>query len=199
MKTINLIIGSVVVLLLFGGGFWAGRATKKCPTITRDTTYVYDTTWYPIYDTISYIRIDTLELPGDTTFPIVDTALILKDHFIKRGFAWEKKDTNININGYSVITQNKLISTEIKYKWLKPQTIINNTIDNTITYNRYLYGGVSIPIYPIKIDSVYNINYIGLEAIYAYPKGYIGFEWQPYVKTYSLKMGIKILQFKQRK
>ena len=53
----SLVIYAIIALILFGSGFWVGRATHTCPQI--DTTFVDIT--------------DTLWLASDTTFIVRET------------------------------------------------------------------------------------------------------------------------------
>jgi hypothetical protein len=200
MKTINYILIGVTCFILmatFIGGCQYGKSRIKCNT-TTDTTYIHDTTDHYIYaiwpwytqseDSIIYQLV-----PAD-----VDTAAILKDHFAKHIFTrnwWgvEGKDSLLHVNVIDTISKNTPIGNVFTYKILRPQTIVNNITDNSITYNKYIYGGVNIPIYPFK-----NINYTALELFYAFPKGYTGLMWQPEIKTFSAKLGVKFLQFKQK-
>jgi hypothetical protein len=57
-----------------------------------------------------------------------------------------------------------------------------------------------MPIYPFKqYGTISNINYIGLNMIYAAPKMYLNVKWTPYIKGFEFGTGIKILQFKTKK
>lgn len=204
MKLKTYIIAGAIVLtsiLGFIGGYKTYPRINPCPTITTDTVFVHDTIWYTMHDTVinTVTKKDTIfvpvEIPAD-----VDTAQILKDYFSVYRYLWEKQDSNISLKLYTTVTKNQPIAYDISYKWLKPQQVIVNNIDNTITYNKYLYIGASLPVYPLK-DSIgiATINHIGLDAIYAFPKGYIGAQWKPYDNVISAKVGIKLFTFKKIK
>jgi hypothetical protein len=47
------------------------------------------------------------------------------------------------------------------------------------------------------VNSISNINYIGLDLIYAAPKMYLKGGYVPYTKTFTVGAGIKIFKFKK--
>lgn len=200
---IYIIAGAIVLTSILGfiGGYRTYPHINPCPTITSDTIFVRDTVWYNIHDTITntIVERDTISVPVEIPSE-VDTAAILKDYLSVYRYLWEKQDSNISLKLYTTITKNKPINYDLSYKWLKPQQVIVNNIDNTITYNRYLYVGATLPVYSFKDSvSIATINHIGLDAIYAFPKGYIGAEWKPYYNIISAKVGFKLFTFKKIK
>jgi hypothetical protein len=208
----KILVGAIIVAFAasFYFGSRYGRTLVKCPVTTSDTIYVQDTSWHylrdSLFNTIDSLnniksKVDTLYQPGDTIYGDIDTLAILNKFYSKYGYEWEKKDSNILINGYTIVSKNEILSNEVKYKWLKPQTIINNetNIDNSITYNKYVYGGVGLPVYPFKYKTISNINYINLELVYVYPKGYTRVSWEPYTNSFSLSSGVTIFKIKERK
>lgn len=197
------IIGGISVLFLLGTGFFGGwhahKEFRPCPTITHDTITLYDTTTHIIINDVHHYhsKIDTI-IYRDTIFKDVDTAAILKDYYAlhvydRNWLGMEGKDSLLTVSLKDTITENKSIGNIFKYKILRPQSIINNTTDNTITYNSYLYAGLTIPISKGKMDE------ISFDGIYAFPKAYLGGSWQPYTNTFAVKAGMKILKFKQKK
>ena len=178
-----------------------GRSLVKCPQIDSNMVYIQDTTWHQLKDSLIDVidslkkynlRIDTLYMPSDTIYGKIDTLSILNNYYSKFGYPWLKGDSNIIVYGYTTISQNRMVSNELKYKLLKPQTIINNvTIDKSITYNKYLYIGLDIPIY--------KFNYSEIELLYTFQKGYVGVGYEPQIGGINIKGGIQLLKFKERK
>jgi len=186
----KILVGVILAILIasFVGGCEYGKSRVKCPVVASDSILVHDTNWVIIHDTAFYpLKPDTV-INVDTFLVDVDTAAILKNYFNQYGYAWEKKDSNILMQGYTIISQNKILQNEIKYKWLQPTQIINNNIDNSITYTKYLYGGLGVPFKDLK--------YINLEVMYAFPKGYVGGMWTPELKSFGVKAGVTFLKFK---
>ena len=198
-----LISGAIVIIL--GLGFWAGwkshSALQPCPTITVDTIEVYDPYWHHIADSlaglppkevIKWLPQDTLYIPGDSVLVNVDTAAILKDYFSVYKYQWEKLDSGLlQVNLETTVTKNKPIKYDLKYKILRPQSVIINNIDNSVLYNSYIMAGVDIPFK--------NINYITLELFYIFPKGYIKTLYTPELESFGVGVGATIIKFKQKK
>lgn len=188
-----LIICTIAVSLIAGfiGGYKMYPSIHPCPTVTSDTVFVHDTTVYTIVDSIPYPVRDTIFFPDTVTIPTdVDTNAILQDYYAVYGYPWEKADSNIKFNLYTTITQNKPIRYSFSYELLKPQEVVYNNIDNSITYNRYLYAGAGI--------STYEPN-ISLNLLYASDKSYFKVGYTPKTKGIELGAGIKLLKFKQIK
>ena len=180
------------IAIIFIGGCVHGRKTKKCPEIITNTILVNDTVTYQIIDHVPYyiVHNDTV-IYKETIIQQVDTAAILKDYFAIHVYDRHWQDSLIIVNLKDSISQNKSIGNIFRYKILRPQTIINNTIDNSITYNSYLTFGLGIPIK--------NVNYINLELDYNWRKGYAGIQYIPELKSFGVKAGVTLLKFKQKK
>jgi hypothetical protein len=195
MKPLNIIIIVVTVLLLAGtffGGYKVGRNSVHCPTVTVDTLLLHDTITYHIKDTIPYyisIR-DTVYQTGYITAP-VDTAEILKDYFSVHVYDRQWADSLIEVSLTDKISKNTPIDNEFSYRILRPQTIINNSIDNSITYNRYISLGLDVPIK--------NVNYLELEAIYHTEKWYTGLGYEPEINSFNVKLGMTIIKLKKKR
>jgi hypothetical protein len=210
----QLIIGGLIVILTFGGGFWAGYKTKKCPEITHDTISVVDPYWHHIADSLAglppneivkWLPQDTIKLPGDTIKLPVDSTTIkamLKDYLATYTFSheFEKNDT-LDAKVKVIVKQNHPIWYGLDYKFKIPFNTIINTQDNSITYNDKLLLGLSVPMYRYAKDSVY-YHYgqkISLDLTYASKKGYFGVMWQPFEKVVGAKFGTVLINFKQKK
>lgn len=197
IKSYLIAFGVFVVLMLisFIGGCVHGR--KQVPEVITHTVILHDTIIHHITDIFPYYvsHSDTI-IYKDTVFKDVDTAAILKDHFALHVYDRKWNDTLVNIWISDTIAQNRPYRNDFSYKILRPQTITNHLQDNSVTYLKYLYGGFSLPLYPFKANSISNINYISVEAVFAYSKGYIRANWQPYTGIYSLGTGIRLIQFK---
>lgn len=219
MKLKNYLITGAIGILL-GLGFMAGWKMfpyfNPYPIVTHDTTYIIDNSWHSIKDSleldlkvlkkrVAYYKShrDTLKLPGDT-IPIpqdVDTVAILRDYYSKYIYALKSENDSIAIKDSLIITQNTPVWNEISYKFKIPFTTINNTIDNTVTYNKYLQFGIDLPIYSYSKDSLNKVNLanIKLETYYIFPKGYIKAGWQPNTETFDIGVGTTIAKFKTQK
>ena len=204
MKT-YLTVGAISVLLLalsFIGGCQYHKRTIKPPVETTETITVHDTVLHRIVDSFPfYIKGDVKIVYRDTgTYHIVDTAAILADHFAVHQYDRQWEDSLLHVNLTDYVSENDFVKSEFSYKLLRPQTIINKTYDYSTHYDKYVYFGFSLPVYPFKVNEVNNehignINYLGLEALMAYPKGYFRVAWQPYAETFSLGFGAKIMKF----
>ena len=199
MTNINtyLIVGGIVVLTFLSLGFWGGYKAyhhwHPCPAITHDTTIVHDTVTHTITKDHYIVSTDTV-IHTDTILKDIDTVAILHDYYDKHVYNRHWADTNVAVNIIDTISMNRSIGNIFTYKLLRPQTVIVNTTDNSITYNKYVYAGLSVPI------STKYINEISLDALYAFPKGYIGASWQFLNKNVlSAKAGLTIFKYKTKK
>ena len=181
----------LVVALSYISGCIHGRKTKQCPQIETkviiktDTVHHYIPNYVPWYiagrDTTIYI---------DRLIPAkVDTQVILKDYFAQHIYDRFWRDSLIQVDLKDMITQNKAYPQKFSYKILRPQTIINNTQDNSVHYQSYLYLGGSVPIN--KFD------YSSIDLTLALPKWSAGVGYMPGHNTFVAKLGFKIIQFKK--
>lgn len=212
-----LIIGAVV--LLFGLGFWAGwrshSVLRPCPVITTDTILVTDTSWHTVKDSLDNVidslesnvdywqhHRDTIKLPGDTIpMPaVIDTVAILKDYYAIYKYGWEKEDSNVLVKDSVIITRNTPIWNSLSYKLKKPQQIIINNIDNSITYQKYIQAGLYIPVYNANADTnrFDNLNNTVVELTYTFPRGYLGVGWQPMSNIFGIRAGTTVFKFRKR-
>ena len=184
--------------LSFVGGCQYHKKTFKPAVPSVDTVVVFDTVEHHIIDHFPYYITNTDSvIIRDTVIQSVDTAAILKDYFAIHYYTRVWEDTLVKVTIEDAISENRSISSNFKYNLLKPQTIINNSVDNSVTYNKYAYFGVFMPVFPFKVNEISNINYVGLEALMAYPKGYSRVSWQPYTKTFIFGTGVTIMKFKR--
>lgn len=193
MKPINyIIIGGVLIAFLatFIGGCKYGRATKRCPVITTTTASEIDTVVHHIYHIWPwYIQSE----PDVVYYPVpqdVDTAEILKDYFAEHIYNRKWENDTMAVNVTDTIVRNTPTGSGFDYKLKIPFTTVNNSIDNSVTYNRYFLLGLDIPITAAK--------YYNVEAIYVTNKWYAGFGYEPEINSVRIKGGISILQFKHR-
>jgi len=177
----------------------------KSPEAQTVTIEVRDTGWYHIVDSLNHV-VDSLKnkpqpdpvivyQPGEK-IPIpadVDTAAILARHYTTFRYYWQfpEKFTpgdSIRIKLNTTISENKPLVYDLSYQWLKPQTIVNNTVDNSVHYNKYLYVGLDLPFYKMENAEI--------TALYAFSRGYLGGGYAPFAKGFSLKTGVTLLKFK---
>ena len=180
----------IIGVLLLAMGAVIGYQFKKCPPISTNIVHIYDTVWkeIPVVKNHYLIKLDTIvyevEIPAQ-----VDTQLILKSYFSKYVYTREWKDSLLYAVQTDTVTQNKIFPQSFSYKILRPQTIITNTIDNSITYNRYLTAGASLLLTDPK--------YFSIDVTYQWEKGYIGGQWYPGVKGYGIRAGVPLFKFRK--
>ena len=196
MKTSLISIAIIIVLAAsFFGGWKAHQEFRPCPVIESDTVYVYDTTIRVIRDTVPWyiIRKDTV-IVNHNIPAIVDTAAILVDYYSIHYYTrdWydiNQSDTLIHIRLEDVIGQNMPLDNNFSYRYYVPQTIINNSVTN-VSYSRYLYGTLTLPVPDTKFAS------LGLS--YASGRGLVGVGYMPFNKGVTVTAGFKLIQFRQR-
>jgi len=141
----------------------------------------------PIEERIKWLPRDTFFTPIDTFFKDVDTVAILKNHYSVFRYHWYKLDTGkLELDLYTTVTRNMPIKYELDYKILQPQTIINNTQDNSIHFKKYIYTGIDFP---------FNIEYASIDVLIATERLYIGAGYIPLQKGVSVKGGIRLFKF----
>ena len=99
----------------------------------------------------------------------------------------------MNVTLTDKITQNKFLPDPyFSYRILRPQTVINNTT-NITNYSRYVYLGLSVPIFKEP-------EYLGVNILYTAPKYYVGFEYKPFnpLYKYEIKAGIPLFKIKSK-
>jgi hypothetical protein len=166
-----------------------------------NTVIVHDTGWHRVVDSLNYI-VDSLKnkpqpdpvivhLPGEPVIipADVDTAAILKKFYTTFRYYWQFPETftdgdSIRIKLNTTISQNKPLVYDLSYQWLKPQTIINNNVDNSVSYSKYLYLGLDLPFY--------NMENAEITALFAFRRGYLGGGYSPFARGFSLKTGVKL-------
>mgnify|MGYP001596752611 CR=1 FL=1 len=207
-KTDLIVTGVLAILLLVIGGYcgWSLHKTlKPCPVITHDTITIEDPYWHNIADSlaglppeevIKWLPQDTLYIPGDSIPMKVDTAAILKDYFSVYKYKWEKKTDTLTANLETTVTRNMPIKYDLKYKINVPFTTVVNSVDNSVAYNSYLQFGLFMPVYKLDKSKV-NIQDLGLEGTYIFPKSYIGASWQPNTQSIMARTGVTLFKFKK--
>jgi hypothetical protein len=191
---------AVVFVLMFGLTFIGGckYGKSRCPTITQDTIQVHDTIIHTIIDSVPYYVIHTDTIIQQVTLPsVIDTVAILQDYYAthvydRQWYGIEGQDSLLSVTVKDYITQNKPIHNTFNYRILRPQTVINNSIDNSIHYNRYLYATISSPVYPLPKAS------INIGLAYAGPKAFMGVSYEPINKVVTAHLGIKLFTIKGR-
>lgn len=191
VKTYIIIVGLFLCVL---AGFWLwGYATypkKHKPVITNNTIIIHDTTKRIIVDRIPYyvVKTDTI-IQTKTVFTKVDTAKILQDYYAIHYYTRTWQDSLLRVTLEDAITENQSIDNKFTYEILRPTQIANNIAENLTHYNRYLNFGIDVPIK--------NINYIEIESIFNWEKGYLGMGYTPQLKTFNIKLGAVLFQFKK--
>jgi hypothetical protein len=144
-----------IVALLIGSvlGYTLRSKTYHCPAITHDITYVKDTVDHIIYDHVPWyylvlrdsIIYNVVDVPNN-----IDTAAVVKAYYSRYTYDRLWQDSLIQVKMTDIITQNKPLHNEFKYKILRPQTVYTTNVDNSIYYNRALYAGITINTFDNK-------------------------------------------------
>ena len=192
MKPVNFILAALILVLLgaaFFGGYKYYPLRKPCPQIASDTVYVRDTVIHYIPDTVPWYvyKTDTV-IKTVVDYKDVDTMAILEDYFAIHTYTREWQDSLVHITLEDEITQNLPLSNNFSYRLLKPYTIINNVIDNRVTYNRYLYAGLSVPLNDYK--------YASTSIYFASDRLLLGVGLIPYSRGLSVTAGLKLIKFR---
>ena len=160
-----------------------------------DTIRIYDTIIHFIPDTVPFyiVRKDTVIINHNIP-AIVDTAAILVDYYSIHYYTrdWydiNQSDTLIHIRLEDAIMENMPIDNNFSYRYYKPQTVINNVVNN-VSYSSYLYGTLILPVPDTK--------YASLGLSYASGRGLIGVGYMPFNKGVSLTGGFKLIRFKKK-
>jgi len=198
-----LTIGAILTLLIaiiFFSGYYTYKKTHKPLEPLISTIYIHDTITHHIVDTFPcYIAgKDSIIYRTTEVYKDVDTSAILKDYFAIHYYTRIWEDSTLKVTLEDAIAENKSINNSFDYELLKPQTIINKTYDYSTHYDKYVYFGLDMPVFPFKANrDISNINYIGLETLFCYPKGYIKANWQPYAEIVSFGFGARIAKFRK--
>jgi hypothetical protein len=193
VKIRGYLIATGITLLILAGLFFAGyryySIRNPCPGPVTETVYIHDTVIHRIVDTVPYyiVRRDSVirwrEVPAD-----VDTMQILDDFYACHYYTRTWEDSLLRATSEDVIAENQFVDNRFTYQILRPQTVINNTVDNSVNYSKYLYLGMSAT-YP-------ELKYADLSLSYAFSGGYLGVGYYPFIKTVSLKWGVNLHKFK---
>lgn len=207
MNKQNIISTGLILLLLllaFFGGYKYYPLRNPCTQIAPDTIRIYDTMPHNIPDTVPFYteRVDSIKYRDkhwmDSVIAAnqVDTMQILSDYFAIHYYTrnWYDIDTTLNdtlmaITLEDAISQNVYLGNDFSYKYFKPTTIINNVDDNRVTYSRYLYAGLTVP--------VTKPEYMSIDLLAAGQKCYLGVGYSPGMRSLSLKGGVKLFQFRE--
>ena len=193
------IIGGLVaifLLLSFYGGYKFHAYSKPCPEIVTDTIVIHDTVLHYIPDTIPYyiIKTDSVEIRDSMwmdsliTAYKIDTTKILYDYYLKHYYNRTWNDSLVNITLDDVVAQNKIIDAILNYKILRPQTVINNIVNNGINYSKYVYIGLE--------SDFSDYDYWDINVLYANDKFYAKFGYMPKRKGITVGAGIKLFKLK---
>lgn len=160
-KLYQIIIGAVLLIAILGGVFYSGGVYYKhrhhIAAPISDTSFIYDTIHHVINDTsIFYDTIDSINIVYDSiSVPInLDTTSIIKDYFSKKTVEKEYVDSTLNIKIKEVLFKNSILSRKIGYTLLKPQTVVNTLVDNSIYNYNYIGAFINVPTDRIEYSSV---------------------------------------------
>jgi len=205
-KNAVLLLGSLAIFVMFvcfvsGCNYHKNRHPCPEPNIVTNTIILHDSSWYHIIDSLNHI-VDSLKnkpqpepvivyKPGEK-IPVpadIDTAAILAKYYTTFRYYWQfpekfTPDDSIRIKLNTTISQNKPLVYDLSYQWLKPQTIINTTVDNSVKYNSYLYFGLDI-FCP-------NMEYSEIALFYASRKSLLGIGYAPLSKGGSFKIALPL-------
>jgi len=187
-KNAVLLLGSLAVFVMFVcfvSGCNYHKNHSKCPEITTNTVIIHDTIIYQIADTIPFYiqKTDTI-IYTETIIQPVDTAEILKNYFALHVYNRHWEDSLLSVNLRDTVTQNRFMGNDFNYRILRPQTIINTIVDNSVKYNSCLYFGLDI-FCP-------NMEYSEIALFYASRKSLLGIGYAPLAKGGSFKIALPL-------
>jgi hypothetical protein len=193
MKLKSYIIAVTLFLCVLAGSFFFGyRLYPKlnpCPEIASDTILVHDTVTHHITDTVPFYIVKRDSVIQRIDVPaIVDTSAILADYFALHYFTRIWEDSLLLATSEDVVSENQFIDNVFTYQIKRPQSIINNSVDNSIYYSSYFNIGISLPLTKME--------YAEIEAFYAFRRGHVGFGYIPSLKSPSFKIGLNLFKFK---
>lgn len=195
MKPLSLILKLLLALSIM---IVAGIALVKCDKSETiiETEYVYDTTIVKIEtempvpykititDTIfvpyNIHTSDTVKIPQ-----IIDTMAILSDYFAIVDYKDTIEDESIKIFLNESISQNRIISRDLSYKWMKPTEVITYSKETNI-----IYGGLAFyQNIPTSTSSILiTLNYSN-EKMY----GSVGLD--PINRGFKVEAGLKLFKW----
>lgn len=189
MKTI-ITIGIIVLIIgMFIGGYFTYPQFNPCPEITTDTIKFYDTiTFHHIPDSFPYYVESKPIIIHDTIYPKIDSSIVYKDYFDLHIYDRKWENDSMEINLRDTLSQNKYRGNYFTYRQKYPTSTVNNNVDNSIRYDKYLQLGIAVPIKDWKYSQV-ELNYI-------FPKGSLGGFYQPEIKSFGVKASTTILKIK---
>jgi len=185
----------IIGVLLLGIGTYAGYQLKKCPPSSTNTVHIIDTVWkeIPVVQNHYIIKLDTVVFLKN--IPILptreDTLRILADYYAKHVYTRTWQDSLLIAVQTDTITQNKIFPQKFTYKILRPQTIINTVVDNSITYNSYVSLGITGILKDPKWSSV--------DLTYQWQRGYVGATYLPYQNSFGVRAGAVLFKLKKVK
>jgi hypothetical protein len=195
MKPLTLILKLLLALSIL---IVAGIALVKCDKSETiiETEYVYDTTLINIETEVPVpykITItDTIFIPynihtSDTVIlPLeIDTMAILSDYYSKVEYRDTIEDESIKIFLNESISQNRIISRDLSYKWMKPTQVI--TYD---TKTNIIYGGL-----PFWQNIPSNTSSILITLSYANEKMFGSVGYDPINSSFKVEAGLKLFKW----
>lgn len=197
MKTIlSAVIAAVLLALSFMGGCQYHLKTNPLAEASHDTTWIYDTMPHQMptvppgyiikHDSIKYR--DQKWMDSVLLASKIDTAAILANYFMLNYYTREWEDSLLYAKSEDVITENKFVDNVFTYKIKRPQTVINNVVNNT-NYSSYLYTGFSLLTSDYKYSS-FNVYFANKNIL-------AGFGYIPYSKGVNVTLGLKLIKFKR--
>jgi hypothetical protein len=181
----------VLTLIVLTGIFFAGYFTYKGshPCLIRsDTTYVTDTVVRTIklMEPFLIVKLDTVILTKEIP-AVVDTAAILQLYYSTYEYTRTFEDSTLKAVLWDRVTQNKPAVISFDYTIKRPQQIIQQ-VDNSVSYNSYVYIGGSIPLYEAKRAN--------LGVFVASNRGLFGVAYIPAQNSFNVTGAFKIIKIR---
>jgi hypothetical protein len=195
MTLINKILAIIICIVFIGstlGGYFYGKSRVKVLDPIVNTVILHDTITHNIVDSFPYYvnHHDTV-IYNHNIPTIVDTVKILKDYFAVHVFDRKWEDDTLKVNVIDSISKNTPIGNIFKYKIKAPFTTTTTTIDNSITYNRYVNIELTIP--------VKDAGYTEFGIMYNFEKGGFGVGYLPKLQSFEIKGEMNLFKFKKKK
>ncbi len=191
--------GGLIVAVGITATFIICMLIKSCNSESKtETTITRDTIWIASKDTEHNITPTIQPKPtyitNNYTYEAqqgtIDTGMILRDYFNKRGYQDTIKNDSIDIILHEEVYKNELIRKKVAYKWKAPERIVKETITKTQTmYKGGLFIGPEIS-WGYKGNT--NPYGIGIQCLFTKNKLGIGLAADPFQRYVNASFLIRV-------
>lgn len=181
----------VILFFIFVGGCSYGKHRVICPEVKTVTVIQHDTIVHNIPNDIYHYVTRTDTVIKEVPMPILskeDSLKVWNDYFAKHYYTNVFTDSLLQVTQQNEVSENVIHPIDFKYRYLGKTTVINNSVDNSIHYAKYITIGGTIPFK--------NVNSYNVDLRYTFNKGYIGGVYYPSLKSFGASAGFVLFKFK---